>query len=329
MTAPSGPATVTGPTAEVPSSTRRRRRPLTAALPTGTALVFLLPAALLFGFFVLYPMVTALTYSLYSWRGTSQESFVGLGNFVQLFTAEPYATQVPRAFAHNLLLFAGSMVVQNSVGLLLAVVLHRRRRFKRLFQVLYTMPYLVSPLVIGYLWSLLLSPLFGPVNALLKTVGLEALALPWLGDPSTALWVVVLVTAWQWVGFPLLLYGAALGGLDQSLEEAAELDGATARQRFWHITLPLLTPIIGTVSVLTFIFSMEAFPIPYALGGSTGSPAGATDVMSLLFYRTAFQSGSSNAIGTSSAIAILLILVIFGLSVAFNRWFRRAERRLT
>ncbi|HEV6954764.1 MAG TPA: sugar ABC transporter permease [Promicromonospora sp.] len=304
-----------------------RRR--TAALPTPVALLFLLPAAVLFGVFVLYPMATALTYSLFSWRGTAQEAFVGLDNFVALFTTEPYRTELPRAFGHNALLFGGAMVAQNSVGLLLAVLLHQRERFRRLFQVLFTMPYLVSPLVVGYLWSLLLSPLFGPVNALLRAVGLDAVAQPWLGDPDTALWVVVLVTAWQWVGFPLLVYGAALGALDPSTQEAAMLDGAGAAQRFWHVTLPLLTPVIGTVSVLTFIFSMEAFPIPYALGGSSGSPAGATDVMSLLFYRTAFRSGASNAIGVSSAVAIVLFLVIVGVSVAFTRWFRGVERRLT
>ncbi|MFC6507428.1 carbohydrate ABC transporter permease [Promicromonospora citrea] len=304
-----------------------RRR--TAALPTPVALLFLLPAAVLFGVFVLYPMATALTYSLFSWRGTAQEAFVGLDNFVALFTTEPYRTELPRAFGHNALLFAGAMAAQNSVGLLLAVLLHQRERFRRLFQVLFTMPYLVSPLVVGYLWSLLLSPLFGPVNALLRAVGLDAVAQPWLGDPDTALWVVVLVTAWQWVGFPLLVYGAALGALDPSTQEAAMLDGAGAAQRFRHVTLPLLTPVIGTVSVLTFIFSMEAFPIPYALGGSSGSPAGATDVMSLLFYRTAFHSGASNAIGVSSAVAIVLFLVIVGVSVAFTRWFRGVERRLT
>ena len=328
-----GPVTTT-PTPAAPSGARatehpgQRRRRMTAALPTRTALLFITPAALLFAVFVLYPMVTAVSYSMFSLRGTRQQEFVGLANFVQLFTAEPYRTSVPRAFGHNLLMFAGAMVVQNSVGLLLAVILHRRARSKRLFQVLYTMPYLVSPLVVGYLWSLLLSPLFGPVNAGLRAIGLDALALPWLGNPTTALWVVVLVTAWQWVGFPLLLYGAALGGIPPELDEAAELDGANGPQRFFRVTLPLMTPIIGTVSVLTFIFTMEAFPIPYALGGSTGSPAGATDVMSLVFYRTAFESGSSNAIGTSSAIAILLFLFIFGLSIAFTRWFRRTERRL-
>lgn len=308
--------------------TRTGHRGGPTALPTGPALLFVLPAALLFGIFVLYPMGTALTYSLFSWRGTSQGEFVGLDNFINLFSAEPYRSQIPRAMGHNLLLFVGAMAVQNSVGLFLATVLHGRPRFRRLFQVLFTMPYLVSALVVGYLWSLLLSPLFGPVNALLKTIGLDSLARPWLGDPNTAIWVVVLVTAWQWVGFPLLLYGAALGGLDPSLEEAAALDGANAPQRFFHVTLPLLLPAIGTVSVLTFIGAMESFPIPYALGGSTGSPAGATDVMSLLFYRTAFESGSTNAIGTSSAIAMLLFLVIFVLSLLVTRWFRRMERRM-
>lgn len=301
---------------------------MTAALPTGAALLFIAPAAVLFGLLILYPMATAVSYSMYSWRGTAQGEFVGLANFLHLFTAEPYRTQIPRALGHNLLLFAGAMVVQNSVGLVLAAVLHRRERFRRLFQVLYTLPYLVSPLVVGYLWSLLLSPLFGPVNALLRAVGLDSLAQPWLGNPSTAIWVIVLVTAWQWVGFPLLIYGAALGGIAPELDEAAELDGAGPIQRFVRITLPLMMPIIGTVSVLTFIFAMEAFPIPYALGGSTGAPAGATDVMSLLFYRSAFESGSSNAIGISSAIAILLFLFIFVLSIAFTRWFRRTERRL-
>jgi raffinose/stachyose/melibiose transport system permease protein len=179
--------------------------------------------------------------------------------------------------------------------------------------------------VIGYLWTLLLSPTFGPVNALLRQLGLGSLAVPWLGDPSTALWVVVLVSAWQWVGFPVLLYGAALGGVPEELSEAARVDGAGHWQTFRSITFPLLVPAIGTVSVLTFIFAMEAFALPYALGGSTGNPAGATDFMSLLFYRTAFENGSTNAIGSSSAIATLLFAVIFGGAVLATRVLRRTE----
>ncbi len=306
----------------------RRRLKTGTGLSWGTSMLFVLPALVLFAVFVLYPLLTALSYSFFSWRGIVRDDFVGLQNYVTVFTQLPYKDEVGNAFAHNFLLFIGAMVFQNTIGLLIATLLHRIGRMKRFFQTIYTLPYLVSPLVIGYLWSLMLSPLFGPVNALLKAIGLGDLAQPWLGNPSTAIWVVVLVTAWQWIGFPILMYGAALGGIAEEIDEAASLDGATSWQRFRSITLPLLVPAIGTVSILTFIGAMESFPIPYALGGSTGSPAGATDVMSLLFYRTAFESGSTNAIGVSSAIAMLLFLVIFGVAVLMRWLLDTRERKM-
>src|SRR5690625_5056746 len=312
----------------VDAKAKRKGQRAGIGLPRRVGALFILPSLLLFTVFIAYPMITALSYSFFSWTGINRGEFVGLGNYLTLFTRQPYKDALPNAFGHNVLMFIGAMVFQNTIGLALATLLHRIKRFKAFFQTAYTLPYLVSPLVIGYLWSLMLSPLFGPVNTLLKAVGLEALALPWLGDPTTAIWVVVFVTAWQWIGFPVLLYGAALGGLPVELDEASALDGANGWQRFFHVTLPQLIPAIGTVSVLTFIGAMESFPIPYALGGSQGNPAGATDVMSLLFYRTAFESGASNAIGTSSAIATLLFLFIFGVAVAITATLRRAERRL-
>lgn len=293
-----------------------------------TGLLFLSPALALFGVFVLYPMLTAFSYAFYDWQGTARVGFAGLDNFTALFTRAPFTTDLPRALGHNLVFFLGTMAVQNTVGLTFAFLLHRRERTRRALQTLYAMPYLVSPIVIGYLWTLLLSPTFGPVNSLLKAVGLEAWALPWLGDPDTALWVVVLVSVWQWIGFPVLLYGAALGGVPEELTEAARVDGASHLQAFRRITLPLLVPAIGTVSVLTFIFAMEAFALPYAIGGSTGNPAGATDFISLLFYRTAFDSGATDAIGTSSALATLLFVLIFGGAYSATAVLRRHERRV-
>jgi raffinose/stachyose/melibiose transport system permease protein len=294
-----------------------------------SGLLFVAPAVLLFGVFVLYPMVTAFSYAFFDWQGTSRLGFAGIDNFRTLFTRAPFTTDLPRALGHNLLFFAGTMLAQNTIGLGVAFLLHRRPGTRRVLQTLYAMPYLVSPLVIGYLWSLLLQPTFGPVNQLLTTVGLESWALPWLGDPHTAIWVVVLVSVWQWIGFPVLLYGAALGGVPEELSEAARVDGASHGQTFFRVTLPLLVPAVGTVSVLTFIFAMEAFALPYAFGGSTGNPAGATDFVSLLFYRTAFDSGAVDAIGSSSALATLLFVVIFGGAVGATAVLRRHERRIT
>lgn len=314
--------------------TLARRRGSTRGTRTGIALsartsfLFILPALALFVVFVLYPMIAALSYSVFGWQGTRQGEFVGFGNYVTLLTQEPYATELWRAFGHNLLLFVGAMAFQNSLGLGIATLLHRRGKTKRFFQTIFTLPYLVSPMVIGYLWSLMLSPLFGPVNAILRGAGLESLALPWLGDPNLAIWVVVLVSAWQWIGFPILLYGAAMGGIPTEVDEAASLDGATSFKRFRYITLPMLVPAIGIITVLTFIGSMEAMAIPFALGGSSGSPAGATDVMMLLFYRTAFESGNPNSIGVSSALATVLFIFILAISLVITSIMRRTERKL-
>jgi raffinose/stachyose/melibiose transport system permease protein len=299
-----------------------------AQMPFRVGMLFVLPALLLFSIFILYPLATALSYSFFSWKGTLQGPFVGFDNYVTIFTRAPFDEALPNAFSHNLLLFAGAMIFQNSVGLAIAVALHKIGRMKRLFQTMFAMPYLVSPLVVGYLWSLLLSPLFGPVNATLKAVGLGDFAHPWLGDPNTAIWAIVFITAWQWIGFPMLLYGAALGGIPEEVTEAAEIDGASGSKRFRLITLPLLLPALGTVSILTFIGAMEAFPIPFAVGGSTGSPAGATDVMALLFYRTAFESGDVGSIGNSSSLAMVLFLFIFVGAVALRIALARGERKL-
>ena len=306
----------------------KTKRKLHGQMPVLIGTAFVMPALILFAVFILYPLTTALSYSFFSWKGTLRGEFTGLENYVTVFTRAPFDEALPNAFSHNLLLFAGAMIFQNSIGLFLAVVLHKIGRMKRLFQTMFTLPYLVSPLVVGYLWSLMLSPLFGPVNATLKAIGLDELALPWLGDPTTAIWAIVFITAWQWISFPMLLYGAALGGIPEEVSEAAEIDGADGVKKFRLITFPLLLPAIGTVSILTFIGAMESFPIPYAVGGSTGSPAGATDVMALLFYRTAFESGDVGSIGTSSALAMLLFLFIFGVAVVLRTSLARAEKKV-
>ncbi|MDQ7992267.1 MAG: sugar ABC transporter permease [Propionicimonas sp.] len=281
-------------------------------VPAPMVALFVLPAFVLFSVVLLYPIVAALGYSLFEFRGgTRIVGFNWFQNFVVLFTEQPYIEQLPRAFGHNLAILVGALVLQNSLGLFLAVQLQKLTTFRRVFQVLYTTPYLVSPLVVGYLWTLLLSPTFGPVNALLKSIGLGQLALPWLGDPNLALPALILITVWQWIGFPVLLYGAALGGLQPDVLEAAAIDGASGWKRFRHISLPLVTPAIGTVSILTFI-----------------SAAGGTDVLGLLFYRSSFQSGASNALGISSAIATLLFLFILGGALIATRALRAYEERL-
>lgn len=311
-----------------PARDRAAGAPAARSIRLRVACAFILPALVLYTLFVVYPMFSALQYSVFEWRGTARGAFVGLGNFVELFTRYPLNREIARAFTNNATVFAGTMLIQNTLGLAFAVLLHKSRFGRRFFQVVYTMPYLVSALIVGYLWSLMLNPLFGPVNKLLEAVGLDALALPWLGDPTTALPAVILANSWQWVGFPMLLFGAALAGIPPEYEEAARTDGASGWQAFRRVTLPLLTTAVGIVSILTFIGNFNIFGLVFAMGGSDGNPARATDVLELIFYRTAFESGDLNAIGTASALSVCMFVFIFVVSVSANAVLRRREASL-
>ena len=301
------------------------RRP---APPLPVLAAFLAPALVLYSVFVVYPLFAALQYSLFDWTGTVRRNFIGADNFVALFTTFPLDEKLVSAFGHNVVFFLGTMLIQNTLGLTFAVLLYKRRITKRIFQTLFTLPYLVSPLVVGYLWVLMLRPQFGVLNATFDAVGLESMSRPWLGDPDTALPVVILINAWQWVGFPMLLFGAALASIPEEYDAAARVDGASSWQVFSRITFPLLTPALGTVTVLTFIGSFNLFALAYAVGGSQGDPGGALDVLGLVFYRTAFEGGV-NAIGLSSALAVLMFVFIFGIALVANRFLRRREAELT
>ncbi|MEV0408753.1 sugar ABC transporter permease [Actinoallomurus sp. NPDC050550] len=291
-------------------------------------LTFLLPALALYTVFIVYPLISAAQYSVYSWAGNKQTGFAGLANFRDLFTKYPLSEQVWRALGHNALFFIGTMLIQTTLGLTFAVLLHKSRRGKRFLQTAYTLPHLVSPIVVGYLWSIMLNPQFGAVNAALRGVGLGSLAQPWRGDPHLALPVAIVVNAWQWVGFPMLLFGAALAGIPDEYEQAARVDGASSWKVFRRITLPLLTPVMGIVTVLTFIGTFNVLDLIYALQGSQGNPQYATDVLGLVFYRTAFENPDPNAIGQSCALAVCMFVLIFGVSLVANHVFRRMEERV-
>lgn len=290
----------------------------------GRVLVFVGPALLLYSAIMVYPLVTAFSYSFFDWTGLQRGGFAGLANYRFAFTTFPFNHELANALKHNAVFFIGTMLVENTIGLGLALLLHRNPRGKRLFQLLFSTPYLISPLVVGYLWSLTLSPLYGPVNVVLQAVGADSLVHPWLGDPNTALLAVVLINAWQWAGFPMLIFGAALAGVPQMYFDAARIDGAGWWKTLRLVTLPLITPAIGVVTILTFVGTFNVFDLVYAIGGSTGGPAGATDVLGLLFYRVAF-GGGTNSIGLSSALAVMLFVVIFGISLLIDRAMRRRE----
>ena len=283
-------------------------------------LAFLLPGLVLYGLFMVYPLASSLGYSLFDWDGLVRRGFVGLKNFRTVLLEPPFSVRFIGAFKHNVLFFSLTFVIQSTLGLLFALLLRQRRRGFGFFQAAYFLPYTLSLVVVGFLWLLLLNPLWGGFNQMLRLIGLGRLAQPWLGQTHTALLTIILVNAWRWLGFPMLVFLAGLQAMPPELEEAARVDGATSWQILRHVTLPLLAPVIGMVTILTFIYDFNAFELVFVMQGSSGGPFYSTDLLGTFFYRTAFgdstTGGEPGQIGIASAIAALMFMV-----VAVVSWF--------
>ncbi|HZG17643.1 MAG TPA: sugar ABC transporter permease [Candidatus Bathyarchaeia archaeon] len=290
--------------------------------------LFPLPALILYLMFVLYPLFSAFTYSLYDWKGIAKGAFVGLDNFTTLFTQDPFNEMFWRAIQHNLIYFVIEMIVQNGLGFLLAYIIYRKIRGAELLKAAYFLPRLLSVIIVGFLWKLILNPNFGALNTILSKLGLESWAKPWLGDPDTALYAIILVNCWFGIGFAVLVFLAGLQSIPAELIEAARLDGANRFRLLRSVILPLCMPSITIMSVLTFIQAFEAFELVYAMQGSMGEPVYSTDTLAVYFYRLAFGGGGGTdtvAIGLGSALAVVLFLIVASVSAISLYLLRKRE----
>ena len=290
---------------------------------TGTLLI---PALAVIIIFTTVPALTTLSYAFFSWDGFQRSTFAGFENFQKLF-AYPYLDQLIAALRHNTIAFVVIMTFQTSLGLLFAYAMFRVRRGLRFYRVVVFLPVIFSLVVVGYLWQSLLDPYYGPINQIITGLGVPDLAKPWLGDTSTALPTLMFINLWRWVGFPAIVFLAGLNAINSEYIEAARIDGASEGQIFRKIIFPLLAPSLTIITVLTFIGAYEWFDLPFVIGGSNGSPAGATDTLALMFYRLSFGSidSGANNVGVGSALGVLIFTLV-GLGAAFgSALLRRRE----
>ncbi len=300
-------------------------RPRTRRRVRGHIAVFLAPALIIYTALMIYPILASLWLSLNRELASGGQAFVGLGNYRQLLGTELYSLPLLNALKNNLLFFVIHMLVQNPVGLLLAVLLNLRLRGSAVYRTLIFTPTVLSVVIVGFAWKLILNPAWGVQRGLLTPLHLQALDLPWLGLPSTALPTLSLLSVWQNVGIPMLLFLAALVRIPEELYEAARLDGAGAWTVFRRIQLPLILPTVGIVGVLTFVGNFNAFDLVYAVQGALAGPNFASDLLGTLFYRTFFgyqlQSGDPNM---GAAVAgVMLLVILLGLLVYLALWQRR------
>jgi raffinose/stachyose/melibiose transport system permease protein len=206
------------------------------------------------------------------------------------------------------------MLVQNPLGILLAALLSSNKlRFRAFYRTAIFVPTILSFVIVGFVWKLILSPLWGVAPMLLKEVGLRGLFYPWLGMADSALTTVALVSVWQFVGIPMMLIYAALLSIPDEVIEAAECDGITGMAQFWKIKLPLILPSIGIISILTFVANFNAFDLVYVAQGALGGPNFSTDILGTFLYRTFFgfqlQLGDPNMGSTIASMMFFIILV--------------------
>ncbi|MFD0693213.1 carbohydrate ABC transporter permease [Paenibacillus sp. GCM10027628] len=286
----------------------------------GAVHLFPVPALAVYILFVIYPIVAAFGYSFYDWKGLVRGDFIGLGNFVSLFTKEPFNHLFWNAFGHNLYYFVIEMAVQNVLAFVLAYLVYSKLKGSSFLKMAYFLPRLLSVIVVGFLWKLMLNPNNGVVNVLLKKIGLVSWAKPWLGDPATALTSITLVNSWFGVGFSMLIFLAGLQSISTEIIEAARLDGVKGFRLIRSIILPMMSQSLIIVTVFTFIHAFEAFELIYAMEGSQGEPYNATDTLAVFFYRIAFggsSGGDSVALGLGSALAVVLFFIIATISALF------------
>jgi raffinose/stachyose/melibiose transport system permease protein len=189
------------------------------------------------------------------------------------------------------------------------------------------MPTVLSVVIIGFIWQLILNPLWGVAGSILKAVQLGFLFKPWLGLPQTALVTVSLISVWQFVGIPMILFYTALIGIPEELIEAARVDGASAWATFWRIKFPLILPTIGIVGVLTFVGNFNAFDLIYTMKGALAGPNFSTDIMGTFFYRTFFgqQLQLGNPAMGATVAAMMFLIILAGVLIYMFLWQRRVQ----
>ncbi|MFD8215478.1 carbohydrate ABC transporter permease [Streptomyces sp. NPDC059697] len=281
---------------------------------------FALPALLLFAFVVLVPSARGVYYAFTDWDGLDPDfSFIGLDNFSAMLD-DPDAMQ---AIWHTLLIAVSITVVQNAVGLLLALGVNSVIKSRNALRVFLFAPAVITPIVTAYLWRNLLGP-DGAVNSLFGAVGLDGWQQDWLGSPQVALWSVIGVIVWQYAGYSMVIFLAGLQSVPKEIHEAAAIDGAGPVRRFWSVTRPLLAPALTINLMLSIIGGIKLFDQVYALTG--GGPGHATDTLSTLIYKDAFTLGE---FGYSIALAVVLTIIVAVVSTGQYLVLSRNERTMS
>lgn len=278
---------------------------------------FVAPALILYLVFFIVPSASSIYYAFTDWDGVNSD-WVGLANFVKAFK-DP---KITGAIGNTLFYTIGIVLLQNAMGLLLAVLLQRNCTRNNFIRTLVFMPYVFSPLVIGFIFKFIFEPNIGSMNAMLRSLGLEKLILKWLTDPKTARCMIVIITTWQCMGYTMLVNISGLKAISNDYLEAAQIDGANRWQTFWRVTFPMLAPSTTINIMLSLIGDIQLFDQIHALTG--GGPYYQTDSIATAMYRVGFGSNGSQW-GYGAAVSVVMFTGILVLTITVTTLLRKRE----
>ncbi len=293
------------------SDQMRRRRPLRL-----TPYLFIMPALIWYLIFLVYPMFQSLVISFMDWDGLSANiTYVGFANYRNLLFEDDTARQ---AIRNNILWTLGTLLIPTVIGLLLASALDRDLRGRTLLRAIFYGPAILPLVAVGMIWAWMYNPQFGFINTILREIGLGSLARGWLSTFETALPATFVTAIWGGVGFPMVLYLAALQAIPKEQYEAAKMDGANGRQLFFRITLPWLREAHVIVFSLAVINSFRTFDLIYTM--TYGGPGRITQVLGTWMYFNAFQYYHA---GYGAAIAWVIAAITLVVAIPYIRHMSR------
>jgi raffinose/stachyose/melibiose transport system permease protein len=280
------------------------------------AALFMLPALVLYGLFVLFPIAQAARFSLYDWNGLGPlDEYVGLANFERALNDPVFLGAV----SHNAFIVVLSLVIQIPFALGLALMLNRRFRGRSALRLIFFAPYVIAEVITAIVWSLLLQP-NGMAEHFLTAIGLGEAYHPWLADPDTVLIALFFIITWKYFGFHMILLLAGLQAIPREVDEAAAIDGASRWQAIRYVTLPLLGPTLRVSVFLSIIGSLQLFDLVWVT--TRGGPVNASNTMAVYMFERGLVRFQ---FGYGSAVAIILFLSCFVLALAYQRWVLRRD----
>ncbi len=269
--------------------------------------VFLSPALAMFGVFVFYPAFYIFYAALFDWDGINEATFVGLGNFHKIITSDdPFWL----AMRNSLYWAPLTVVPQMLLGFLIAFLLEIRTPIVPIFRALFYLPAIVSPVVIGIVWQRIYNPFGGLLSDIGHATGLKFLAFPFLADTQTAIFAVIVVNIWEWMGFSMLMYIAGMKGISREILDAARVDGISIRQTAIHVAWPMLRHVHLTLILLGVIGTLQTFPLIFIM--TKGGPNHATEMLPNYIFQQGFILQN---MGYASALSVVLLLLSLGLSI--------------